>query len=766
MNSLNNDNTRRFRVRGIVAYPAVTVALVVSLSLALTPFGPSQLSALAASPTPTPTSTATTPSPTPTVTTPSPTVASPQGTTSATTAPGLVLDPGAAFGDHHVLARIEGSQMQANYLPVDEPVLDALPHQRFRVRFRLHNAGTTATTMTPRLEYRTEGGGSFLVVPEQPEVGIPMHAAQEWIPSLDPLGGMMLGPLGADIAVADLRMGTEGGLGITGHRSMGANPDQPMTLPTDSYTEQEFTVELTGDAQYLSGYELRITDGGAPLTGTDVAVIRLGDTPAVPVNPDDRQGIAVADPTPSGSKYPLVASSASATTVAPESIHGSYSTTTDKCGICHRTHTAKAPNLLAKGSQTAMCLTCHDGTQAKANVQAQYALVRPANVNTAANRDFYSHDTAVAPNTHTSGSLNEFGGVSNRHGQCTDCHNPHQATATAPRDSAQTTTGWDASQRLAGVSGVSVVNGAAGAAPTYTFLNGVIPGAATNLVTREYQVCFKCHSGFTTLTSNATLVTAATPPLPLYSKFALDKGIEFNPKNPSFHPVEAPGTNQTTAMAASLAGTSPYKLWNFTIGSTIRCLNCHASSATPDPAPTAVPPLAGPGAGSSLPPHTSANRGILLRPYRDRLLKPGYGTGSAYSASDFALCYMCHAEAPFKNETGTATNFGFHGYHITALSRGGSTVPGIDTPGAGSGNAICAECHFRLHSTTNKVGSQVLTGATAAMGATGTRLVNFAPNVLPYNGTLSWSSTGVGKGSCTLTCHGVSHTPKTYSGAP
>ena len=86
----------------------------------------------------------------------------------------------------------------------------------------------------------------------------------------------------------------------------------------------------------------------------------------------------------------------------------------------------------------------------------------------------------------------------------------------------------------------------------------------------------------------------------------------------------------------------------------------------------------------------------------------------------------------------------------------------IDTAGDGQGNAICAECHFRLHSTTNKVGAQTLTGDPV----TGSRLVNFAPNVQPLGGvggTLSWTSTGIGSGSCTLTCHGKDHTGYTYS---
>ena len=51
VNSLKNDRARHSHVRAVVAYPAVTVALVVSVALALTSFGPSQISALAATPT-------------------------------------------------------------------------------------------------------------------------------------------------------------------------------------------------------------------------------------------------------------------------------------------------------------------------------------------------------------------------------------------------------------------------------------------------------------------------------------------------------------------------------------------------------------------------------------------------------------------------------------------------------------------------------------------------------------------------------------------
>ncbi len=789
MKRMSKGPVHRIRLRAVVAYPAVSLVLVAAVALALTPFGPSQVMALAAEVTPTATATET-PTTTTTADPTTTTTADPSATTTADPSATTIPSPSSgatAAGvpvDHHVLARIEGAESQASYLPVDAAVTDASQFQTFRVRFKLHNDGTSPETVTPRLEYRTAGGTSYAVVPDKPTVGAPLHVAREWVPSLGLSGGTMQGPLGEDIAVGDFLTGNEGGgLALIGHHSMGVNPDQPITLPTGSYTEEEFTVALSIDAQYLTGYELRITDGGTALTGTDVAVIRLGAAPAVQLSPGQRQGAAVGDPTPTTSTpaaaYPLLSAQSivadttsvsavtaayrpntvtyaltptalSAATVAPDGIHGPYSMTTDACAVCHRAHTAKAPTLLAKsGSQSTLCFECHGsgGQGANTDVQSQYTDTSiPKNVPSA--REYYSHDAvdATPPVKHSRSELNEFGGVANRHSECADCHNSHKAGSS---DSTQIAdgTGWDASGRLAGVSGVSVVNGAVAdsvPAPTdYTFLDGV-----TKPITREYQLCFKCHSGFTTLTSNADLKP---------SQYALDKAVEFNPANASFHPVEAAGKNNTAAMTASLAGSSTYKLWNFTIGSTIRCLNCHAGGATNA---TADPPLPLP--GSALAPHTSSNRGILLENYRDRVLKPSTAasaTDAAYSAGDFALCYVCHGEEPFapNGSSSGATNFSLHSRHLTGLAEEGDGLTNIDTPGDGQGNAICAECHFRIHSTTNKVGTQVIPGS---------RLVNFAPNVQPVSATkpITWTSGTAGGGSCTLTCHGFTHDGVGYGG--
>jgi hypothetical protein len=193
-----------------------------------------------------------------------------------------------------VLARIDDTKHQATYLPLDASVADAAQFQTFRVLFKLHNAGITPMTATPQLEYRTAGSATYTLVPEKPLTGAPVYVTREWVRSPGVGGGTVQGPLGDDIVVGDLRTGSEGGgVAVSGHRSTGANPDRPITLPPGAYTEQEFTITLSIDAQYLTGYEFRITEGGKALTGTQVAKIQLGPVPALQLSSGQHQGVAV-----------------------------------------------------------------------------------------------------------------------------------------------------------------------------------------------------------------------------------------------------------------------------------------------------------------------------------------------------------------------------------------------------------------------------------------------------------------------------------------
>jgi hypothetical protein len=218
-----------------------------------------------------------------------------------------------------------------------------------------------------------------------------------------------------------------------------------------------------------------------------------------------------------------------------------------------------------------------------------------------------------------------------------------------------------------------------------------------------------------------------------------------------------------------------YRLWStFTSRSTVRCTQCHGSltaDGRPDP-------------GGDLPVHASANRGLLIQPYRDRELKT-YAEDVDLPADlgDYALCFSCHSTAPFTAVSGNRrldTAFGIHGNHMTGLATGmnpgtctdreidhaaGVNVTGVPCQdgsgaaiGAGSGNAICAECHFRTHSTELKVGDQ----------GTYTGLVNFAPDVTGVDGKPlgldAWLKDPIDPqgGSCTLTCHGKVHLQTRY----
>ncbi|MFI5053780.1 MAG: PKD domain-containing protein [Acidimicrobiia bacterium] len=433
-----------------------------------------------------------------------------------------------------------------------------------------------------------------------------------------------------------------------------------------------------------------------------------------------------------------------------EAIHVPNGLDGPDCAACHSAHTADAPGLENAAPQTTLCYACHDGSGSDFNVKAQFTGV-PANDSTT--DSYFAHpvgDASAA--THTLGTDNEFAGVLNRHSVCADCHNPHDATSTRPQ---QATTGWTASGGIRAASGAAVVNGAAGSAPTYTFVSR---GAGGSL-TYEYELCLKCHSGFTVLPTRSS----SHP-----SWWALDKSVELNPSNASYHPVEATGKNVTAQMAASLAGTSPFKAWTLTVDSTVRCTQCHGDPSTVNQTATATPKQ--PAADVEEASHASPNRGLLIAPYQDRVLKPA---GELYNATNFGLCYLCHAERPFVdpniNPSAPDTAFDWHGVHVSQLSSlpGGGTS--IDTSGAGEGLAICAECHFRIHSTAIAYRLGDLTPIARSTGYDG--LVNFAPNVSGTGiGTLPiWNEPGAnGTGSCALTCHGHTHvaTSATYKTAP
>ncbi len=253
-----------------------------------------------------------------------------------------------------------------------------------------------------------------------------------------------------------------------------------------------------------------------------------------------------------------------------------------KCVNCHDPHGWTDTNgripLLALQREEKLCLTCHDGAPATTQVMAD--LLKPFRHPTT---DFTGRHTGpgeIAPTDYGRSPLNR------RHAECEDCHNPHVSRADAPGGPS----GSDASLTTLGTSRVIPLNGISGSVPLYTFVpaSDTLTGPVT-----EYQLCFKCHSSWTTQPSGQT-----------------DFGRVLNPANPSFHPVEDLGRNPGIAPGAFTSGWSAASL--------TRCGDCHGSDF-----------------GLTSGPHGSIYPGLLKAPYDPSPLERSMGSDE--------LCFRCHS---------------------------------------------------------------------------------------------------------------------------
>lgn len=253
------------------------------------------------------------------------------------------------------------------------------------------------------------------------------------------------------------------------------------------------------------------------------------------------------------------------------------------CTNCHQPHgwpdaanvAQDYPTLLVDREEN-LCYTCHDGSPVVKNVRAQFLK---------ANR----HPAPDFSGRHlpAEGGNPASYGTTNRHAECVDCHDSHQAKPdVAPPTAPQV------SNRNRSVGGVAVTNGAAGTVPAYTYV-----AAAAN----EYQICFKCHSSWTTQ-------PAGQPNL----------ALALNANNPSYHPVEAAGKNAGISAGAFVAG------WSST--SLTYCSDCHSS----DDATVRGP-------------HGSANANLLARPYTASAARMGTEMTNA------EVCFKCHTFDTYAN---------------------------------------------------------------------------------------------------------------------
>lgn len=127
--------------------------------------------------------------------------------------------------------------------------------------------------------------------------------------------------------------------------------------------------------------------------------------------------------------------------------HGGYTPTADGCAGCHRTHTAKAPQLLTAPIGQ-LCLTCHAGQGATTNVMAGVLLDAPGGAvagslkaggftSAVMSTDFGAAASRGVTSMHTydgslgtiwgNGALNATAnpGLAGFALTCTNCHDPH-----------------------------------------------------------------------------------------------------------------------------------------------------------------------------------------------------------------------------------------------------------------------------------------------------------------------------------------------------
>ena len=333
------------------------------------------------------------------------------------------------------------------------------------------------------------------------------------------------------------------------------------------------------------------------------------------------------------------------------------------CESCHVPHAAGGPNrILIYLREEDNCYHCHDGSVAAKNIKAQFQ------------GKISTHPIEATTGVHdpTETRMSPF---VTGHVECVDCHNPHASNDTAAA------TPPLASGRLARVSGVT------------------IGGAGVSSATYEYEICFKCHADL-----NSALYLSVSRVIP-----EMNTRFQFDPLNPSYHPVAAIGKNPSVP-SLSPPSPDPGVPEALSASSRIYCTDCHSDDS------------------GSNGPHGSSFAPILKRRYE--ILD---GTSESYQNYD--LCYRCHNRTSILNDESFKKGASGKGGHSGHLAAG----------------ATCSACHDP-----HGIKDDFISGSH-------THLINFDTLVVTRLGKTvpEFQEVGTSK-SCNLTCHGVQHTDFSY----
>lgn len=242
------------------------------------------------------------------------------------------------------------------------------------------------------------------------------------------------------------------------------------------------------------------------------------------------------------------------------------------CINCHNPHgyddgSGLVPSMLIKRDHN-ICFECHDGSPASKDIKTLVS-----------GGSYYGHNVAGYSGQHLAGTLDTFANISaNKHVECVDCHNPHMAEGpSVPATGGTLHTASANYQTSNGNLVSSLLTGVLGAVTSFSGTNWTVPTSYTlGVATKEYEICFKCHSG-----ANTNVTTWGGAGVLSWT----DVGREFSTSNQSYHPVAGalpvsdPGANGSSRLnSAQLAG-------SWAPGDTMYCSDCHNTNAATSKGP-------------------------------------------------------------------------------------------------------------------------------------------------------------------------------------
>jgi hypothetical protein len=176
----------------------------------------------------------------------------------------------------------------------------------------------------------------------------------------------------------------------------------------------------------------------------------------------------------------------------------------------------------------------------------------------------YTHPTVDSSGLHGPNETGSDLGDGTRHAECGDCHGVHSALQGTHDGSSNLV-----SNALKGAWGIEPTSWPTPAVPTDNGNVYTAPAGFSRVepAVREWQICLKCHSNYTTLPSGKRNLAA-----------------EINPQYPSTHGIVEAGTNpfcDTTTMlepwgSANMAASGPNS-------GIVYCSDCHRDSSSTGP---------------------------------------------------------------------------------------------------------------------------------------------------------------------------------------